>query len=205
VPVKGSKAISWRGELLRKLTHLGALIIPCSYCLLDLSRGQILAVMVPVAAAMIVIDIARLRDMRLWFLVRRLISPMIRETEALGDFTGATYILSTACLVIAFFAKPIAVLALTFIIVGDPAAAIIGIKYGRHRFKNKSLEGSLAFLAMALIAALIVHNIRPAVAIPGAVVAAFTEAVSFRVDDNATVPLVSGLFMTLLAKILASL
>ncbi len=90
-----------------------------------------------------------------------------------------------------------AIAALAFIMTGDPAAAIIGRKYGRHRFKTKSVEGSLAFLAAAMIIAFIVPNLPLMIGIIGALTATITEAVSFYIDDNTSVPLISGLIMQL--------
>lgn len=199
---QGSKQLPFKGELLRKLTHVFAIVIPGGYYILQLTKVQALSLMIPIALCMIIIDIGRLRDWRIWHILRRLISPVIRESEMRGDFTGATYILTTACLAVALFSKPIAVTSLAFIIAGDPASALIGTRYGKHRFRNKSLEGSTAFLAAAVLVALCAPELPLAVGLVGAVVATFTEAVSFVVDDNATVPLVSGLVMTLMMNIL---
>jgi len=194
------KELSYTGELLRKLTHLFAFIIPGAYIFFQMSRGLVLSILIPVALGMIIIDIARLRDWKLWRLLRKIISPIIRKSEERGDFTGATYILATACLAIALFSRPVAALAMAFIIAGDPASALIGRKFGRHKFRSKSLEGSLAFLIAAVVIALIMPGVPLTVKFIGAVIATITEAVSFRVDDNATVPLVSGLVMTLLLR-----
>jgi dolichol kinase len=193
--------LSYTGELLRKLTHLFAFIIPGAYVFLQLNRELVLSIMIPIALCMIIIDIARLREWKLWYLLRKIISPIIRESEVRGDFTGASYILTTACLTIALFSRPIAALALAYIIVGDPASALIGRKFGRHKFRSKSLEGSLAFLAVAVLIGLVMPGVPLAVKLIGALVATVTEAVSFNVDDNATVPLVTGLVMTLLLKL----
>ncbi len=196
------KKLSYKGELFRKLTHLLAFIIPGAYVFFPMSRELVLSIMIPITLCMIIIDVARLRDWRLWRLLKKILSPIIRESEEGGDFTGATYILMTACLAIALFSRPVAALALAFIIVGDPASALIGRKFGRHKFKSKSLEGSLAFLAAAILIAFVMPEVPLTVKIIGALVATITEAVSFRVDDNATVPLVSGLVMTLILKVI---
>jgi len=188
----------YRQELYRKLTHMGALVIPGGYYYLGLTRGEALAIMIPVTVLMILIDIARLRQWRLWAVLKPLISPIVRAHELKGDFTGAFYILLTATICIAVFPKPIAVLALAFIIVGDSAAALIGRKFGKHKFRNKSLEGSLAFFVSAVLVALIAPEMSFVVGLIGAAVATVTEAVSFKVDDNTSVPLVSGLIMYLL-------
>jgi dolichol kinase len=190
--------ITFKGELLRKLTHLFALVIPGGYYLFGLSKGEALTIMVPISVAMITIDIARLKDWRLWHLLKGLLSPIIREHEMRGDFTGASYILTTSCFCIALFPKPVTIAALAFIMVGDTAAAIIGRKFGRHKFKSKSLEGSSAFFITAALVALAVPNLPLEVGLVGALAATITEAVSFEIDDNTSVPLVCGLVMQML-------
>jgi len=126
---------------------------------------------------------------------------MAREHEMKGDFTGAAYILVTACLVIAFYDKPVAVACLVFIMVGDSAAALIGRKFGKHKYGRKSIEGSLAFCVSAVLMAFVLPELPLYIGIIGAVVATVTEALSTRIDDNASVPLVSGLVMHLLIRI----
>ena len=83
--------ITFGQELLRKATHMGALIIPGGYYLLSLSRIQMLSVMVPVTILMILIDISRLRDWAFWRLLgKSIIGPMVRGKEVSGDFTGSS-------------------------------------------------------------------------------------------------------------------
>ncbi|MCK4301338.1 MAG: phosphatidate cytidylyltransferase, partial [candidate division Zixibacteria bacterium] len=83
-------------------------------------------------------------------------------------------------------------------------AALIGRKFGRHRFWNKSLEGSLACLAGTLVVAALAPEIAWPIAVTGAVVATVVEALPLGVDDNVTVPILSGLSMTLLVRILGN-
>jgi dolichol kinase len=193
--------ISLTGEILRKLIHLFGLVIPCGYFVLRLSKGEALAIMIPISIIMVIIDIGRLRDWKIWHYLKGILSPIIREHETMGDFTGASYILVTSCLAIALFSKPVAIASLAFIMAGDPASAIIGRKFGRIKFRTKSLEGSLAFLVMALIVSFVTPHVPLAIGIIGAVIATITEAVSFEIDDNATVPLVSGLAMEILMRL----
>ena len=198
--------ISFGQEIGRKVTHMCALAIPGGYYLLQLDKAQMLTIMVPIAVAMIVIDIARLRE---WIFWRSVVHPvfgrMIRDHEANGDFTGATYILLSVCFTIALYDKPVAIAALTFIIVGDTLAAIIGRKFGRHRFGHKSFEGSFACLAGTVAVAVIVWLVMPSfpltVGLAGALVATIVEAMPLGVDDNVSVPLVSGLVMSLLMRV----
>lgn len=199
--------ISFNQEILRKATHMFALVIPGGYYLLKLSRAEMLLIMIPIALAMLVIDISRLRQGRLWTsFAKKIFGSLIRHHEQAGDFTGASYILITVCLTVALFTKPIAIGALSFIIVGDTFAAIIGRKYGRHRFyRSKTVEGSLGCLAGCLITAMLLPDMALFVAVVGAVVATVVEAFPLSVDDNVSVPLVSGLVMTLTTKLITFL
>jgi dolichol kinase len=199
----GSKYISLKGEIMRKATHLFAFIIPGVYYFFNLSKSEFVSIMIPMALIMIFIDISRLRNWKIFTLFKWFMTPMMRKSEKYGsDFSGAFYILTTAALAAVFYSRDIFFAAMCFIIFGDPFSAIIGRFWGKHRFKNRSLEGSLAFFAAAGIFAIFAPGLPLSVSISGALVATVTEAVSFKVDDNVTVPLVSGLYMTLMLKIL---
>jgi dolichol kinase len=199
--------ISFLHEVFRKTTHMCALVIPGGYYFLGLTQREMLFIMVPVTLAMLLIDVSRLRQWPFWTaFARRIGGSLIRQHEMAGDFTGASYILISVCLTVALFDKPIAIAALVFIIVGDTFAAIIGRKYGRLRFsRNKTVEGSMACLGSTLVASMFLPDIRLSVAATGAVVATVVEAFPLNVDDNISVPLISGLVMTLTAKLVTFL
>lgn len=196
-----SEHIPFIQELLRKATHLGALAIPSVYYGFALSKTEMLTFLVPACLFVILLDISRLRSWPLWTVIAsRVIGGMVRRHESTGDFMGSTYILLSMCLTVAIFSQPVAVAALAFIIVGDPFAAIIGRKFGRHRFGRKSVEGSLAFLGGTVLVASVTPLIPIGIGIVGAFAATITEALSVKVDDNISVPLVSGLVISLLLK-----
>jgi len=189
---------------------MGALIMPGGYYLLGLDKREMLMIMVPVTLLMIAIDIARLRQWRFYTgFAHQIIGPIIREHEQKGDFTGATYILLSTCFTVGLYSKPVAVAALAFIIVGDSFAAVIGRKWGRHRlgrpFGSKTWEGSLACLFGTLIVAFLAPDLALSVAVIGAFVAAATEAMPFGIDDNITVPIISGVVMTLAVRVLTNI
>ena len=85
-----------------------------------------------------------------------------------------------------------------------------GIKIGKHKFlKNKSIEGSVAFLIASFFSSLIF--ISPILALIGSLAATLAELIpEFRIfekmrnmdliDDNLTIPLFSG-FIILLASV----
>lgn len=159
--------------------------------------------MIPATLAMIFIDISRIRHWKFWTkFASRIGSSIIRSHEHAGDFTGASYILAAFCLTIALFSKPIAIAAMAFIIVGDTFAALIGRRFGYHRVGNKSIEGSLACLLSTMAVALVIPDLNPKIGLIGAFIATIVEAAPFGIDDNVTVPLLSGLAMTIMIKIL---
>ena len=162
-----------------------------------------LAIMIPVTILMIIIDMSRLRNWRFWQnFAGKITSKMIRAHEHAGDFTGATYILLAVCLTVALFSKPIAVTSMVFIVVGDTLAALIGRRFGRHRFGGKSLEGSGACLLGTVAVAFVAPELSVPVGIIGAIVATVVEALPLGIDDNITVPLISGLTMTLIQTVI---
>ncbi len=189
--------ISYLNESLRKATHLFALVIPIGYSLTN--RTVSLAVLLPLMVLFILLDTARIRGWGLWALAQPIWGRMLRPQES-RRYTGASYIMLAAVLAVIMFPKPIAICSLSFIIVGDTAGALIGRKWGKHRFRNRSFEGSAAFLLSSMIPAAIVPDVPLWVGIVGAFVATITEALSGDIDDNLSVPLVAGLIMHLLIK-----
>lgn len=197
VSAETSENISFKQELIRKATHMGALVIPGGYYFLHLERLTAFMIMLIVGLSMLLIDISRLRDWAFWRnFASKVFGKVIRKHEKDGDFTGATYILLTSAAAIALFAKPIAIAALSFIIVGDSFAAVIGRRFGRIKIGNKSLEGSLGCFLGTTLVAVFSPGIPLVIGLLGAVVATLVEAWPMGVDDNVSVPLISGLVMT---------
>jgi dolichol kinase len=190
--------ISFYNELQRKVLHLVALAIPIGYFFLP--KLLSLLILTPFALGSIAIDIIRLKRLPLHGFLNRLIGPMLREHEN-SNFTGSSYILSASVLSILLFDKSAAIAAISFIILGDIAAALIGRRYGKIRIKRKSLEGSFSCLFMCLLVAIIVPGLPLWIGIAGAMVATLVEGASLPIDDNSTVPLISGLVMHILLRI----
>ncbi|MGB7061533.1 MAG: diacylglycerol/polyprenol kinase family protein [Candidatus Zixiibacteriota bacterium] len=201
--------ISFYNEFRRKAIHLFALTIPIGYFLLP--KTPSLLILSPFVAGAIMIDIVRLRKLPLHGFLNRLLGPVLRDHEE-EDFAGASYILSASFLSILLFHKSVAMAAISFIILGDIAAALIGRRFGKTKipwsltkvnpFGNdrKSLEGSLSCLFMCLVVAMVIPHLPLWIGIVGAVTATVAEGVSLPVNDNFSVPLLSGLCMQLLLQ-----
>jgi dolichol kinase len=118
---------------------------------------------------------------------------------------GASNILISAIICIIVFPKLIVVTAFAILIISDSSAALIGRRFGKHKFFKKSLEGSIAFFISAIIVSfatpkLLTPNVDYKIleysfAIIAASVGTVMEASSVVVDDNYTVPLSIGFSM----------
>lgn len=136
-------------EVSRKLLHVIALVMPGCILYLPREAPVILGIIFMVMAA---IEWVRFRYPPANGLFARWFSIMLRREEA-HVVTGATWIILSAFILSVFFINHprVAAVALTLFILGDSAAAIVGMTLGRIRTGRKTLEGSLACLAMCLI------------------------------------------------------
>ncbi|MCD6098121.1 hypothetical protein J7K18_04425 [bacterium] len=192
---RGGKRIIW--EVLRKLVHLGALVIPTLYWFLPWKFS--ITVLSLVTFGVVLADVSRLIHTPLTRFIYRKVGHMLRRHEY-KKFTGASYILTASLLVILVFPKPIAVTVLVYIIVGDTAASIFGKLFGRTKLtRGKSLEGSLAFLTFAFLASVPVPYVPTTTKFLGAMFATFIEFLPLKLDDNLTVPVLTGLFLKIIA------
>jgi glycerol-3-phosphate acyltransferase PlsY len=131
-------------------------------------------------------------------------SSFIRVNEEHRLTGTAPYVLGIG-LSLFLYRVDIAAAAICFLAFGDVAATTIGERYGRTKIGNKSLEGSLAFVAAAVAAGLLLPlagiAVVPGVILVGAIVAAGVELLPLPVNDNLVIPLVSGGVMTLVARL----
>ncbi|MCH8939806.1 MAG: hypothetical protein IIC27_01605 [Chloroflexi bacterium] len=195
----------------RRLFHLSAAsIIP----LLGLAVGYdyALALAIIGTVALISGEAARflIPSVNAWFI--EWLGMLLKPGEE-RNITAATYLAVTSLVMLLVFELEIAALALLFLAFGDPLAGLVGKRFGRLRWNRwfnkglastsgKSVEGALAFLVGSLSIATLLWTkdiyltLWPAAV--GAAVAAAVEFLPIPLEDNATVPLASGLVMWLL-------
>ena len=130
---------------------------------------------------------------------------ILRDGEQ-NSLTGVPYYIASALLAFAIFPEPIAILSILYLACGDPAASLFGILYGKKwiRFSNgKSLVGTLAAILVCLACSFVVLLTYPwefpldfsklvAMAFLGSIAGGTTELIPVEVDDNLSIPLVSG-------------
>jgi dolichol kinase len=184
-------------EISRKAVHISSILLPLAYRYLFHShKKSAFTFLLPVTLLALIVEIARLEHRTFKKIFYSIFGIMLRKHE-LHEFTGATYLLISTLLCIAFFPKDITFVTLSFLAIGDTLAAIIGISFGKRKLlhTNKSLEGSLACFVSTFIFAL--FFLHPFIALVGAISATVAEFSKIPVDDNLKIPLMAGLIMTL--------
>ena len=191
-------------EIERKTFHLFGLLVPLVYQFL-LGRGwsqdQCTQLCWSITAVAWISDL-----MRLYIPVVRDNWPLagiLREKEQ-TQLTGSCYFSLGCTLAINMFSPAVACASICFLVVGDMAAALIGVAYGGEacvvklgREGKKSLEGSVAmFISCVLIGKILFFQLPLAeyAVVVGAAVATVVELWEpFAINDNLTIPVMSGL------------
>jgi dolichol kinase len=205
--------INYTAELIRKGIHLCSLSIPIVYYFI--SKNMALSLLVPVTAAFLTVDILRNfhEPTAEWFY--RWFRRLLRQHEVNGKtktLNGASYVLLSAVLCVLIFPKIIVITSFTILIVSDSTAALIGRRFGRHKFYHKSIEGSSAFLLSAIIVVFCTPKIdylpmEYVIGMIGGFVGMLAEIASFDLlDDNVAIPLsISGIMWLLYWILLPSI
>ena len=195
--------ITYVEELKRKLIHLSSLWMVFAVVLIP-SR--------PVAAGLfafllVVTLISEHAYARNWPVLAPLygffFGRMLRKKPEPGAWivSGGSYVLMAALLVTVLYEREAAGGAMTVMLTGDAAAALIGRRFGRHKApNNKSWEGVAAFLIfggaalgiyLALTGAGVALYLGGAIALLPACAAELFEK-QLHIDDNFSIPVIVG-------------
>ena len=153
-------------------------------------------------AAALASEAARLLIPRVNDLARVIVGPFMRPHEQKG-VTGAPAFTGGVFLSFLFFHPAIALCSLVPLIFGDRAGLLVGKSVGRISFKGKTLEGSLACLTISFLVYMILAPVWPEVfgwgwgiLFSAALIGTLAEALPRPFDDNLTIPLAVGMFLT---------
>lgn len=132
--------------------------------------------------------------------------PILR-THEIHKIAGTTYLLSGVSVVVALFPRPVVALTLLFLAFADPIASYVGIKYGKDKiFGHKSIQGSIAAFVVCALATgvyLTYYNIMLdrviVISLLAGLIGALAELIPIgKMDDNFTLPVLSGLGLYIL-------
>lgn len=194
---------SLKREFYRKLIHLSSLWIPA------------LIFFAPQMTAVAIFCILFLGDLlleyanyRKWRWARKtfgvIFFRMLRQKETKRNRfqpSGSLYVLLAAILCSLLFAKPIAMISLTIMLISDTLAALVGKAMGTRKiYKNKSLEGTDAFFISSLFITMLYTPLYTFnyVSVLACMAAVFAEVFEdkIKIDDNISIPLFVGMVLT---------
>jgi dolichol kinase len=183
-------------EILRKALHLLALAIP--FGIYYVPREYAMIILPSLTAAFLITEVLRLKTVFFGRLVAMVFGPFMRDHER-KSLTGAAYIFISGTIALFLFPKNVAFTALSFVFLGDAAAALVGIPYGRIRVGKKSVEGTLACFASCIVIWYLFPRVPFGQGMLCAILTSLLEFLPLPIDDNLIVPLVTGTVLTILS------
>ena len=193
--MSNADVLNLKAELRRKSIHLSCTIIPILYYF-ACSREQILVFSCFIAIGFLIAEFARYRIQFCAQIFEKTFFSLLREKEIKRGLTGATYLFLSTSITIFIFEKEVAVPALFVLTLADSFAAITGKLKGKHKFFNKSIEGSATFFLFTLLILYIFIPESGLSVISISVLVTVIEALPVPVNDNILVPLSAGIFLT---------
>ena len=163
---------------------------------IDIQLG--LSVIGIVSLCFIALDIFRFLHKRTNILLTEKTTVIFRKGEEKKFSTMTIFLISTFITVLLFDFE-IAITSLIFLVFGDMFGKIFGLAYGRHKIFEKTLEGTLAFYGSIIIFGYILYtalDVPLLILISGGVAAPLIELLPIGINDNFTVPIISGAVMT---------
>lgn len=191
----------------RKFYHFLMGMVCFSLYAFVLRKDQAVLLLVGLGGALVIGDLIRLRFASVNTIALRVFGGLMRREELKSISGNSFYVLGLLTIVL-FFSKPVVLLSVLFLAIGDPTAAIVGTLYGKHKLVGKkSLEGAGANLVLSTGAAflfgLFYLQLEPqkalVLAILGGVTSMFAELCPAPVDDNFSIPVLSAVTLSLLS------
>ena len=205
-----SRLLHFRSDLhlSRKAFHMGmGLLVLFVYLKAGLTRAQGLSILGFFFVLTFTVETLRLYNAKFNETFIKVWGPLLRSCET-NRYSGTPYYIASMMIAIAIFPKPVAVIAIAFLAIGDPVASFFGILYGKKsiRFSNgKSLIGTMAGVFACIATALVALRLLEPLftlsltfehwlilSIVGGVAGGFAELLPLEVDDNFSIPVVSG-------------
>ena len=178
----------------RRVFHaVNGTVVVLALTVFHLEVSTVVAFLGVVVGFAVVLDALRLFDPKLNVLFFRTFSSLASPREARKIASSTWYALS-AFLVLMFLPQTYAVSGILVLALADPAASVVGQRWGTTPFLAGTVRGSTAFLLVAFLALLLFVPWKPALVT--AVVTAVVEAAPIKLDDNLIVPItVAGVLL----------
>jgi len=189
-------------HLARKVWHCGMGVSMALIYAIGLPKVLSVLLLAAALAFFLTAEYARLKFPKLNAFAIRVMGPLMRTSEV-NRISGTPFYIGSVLLSVAIFPKAIAVLSILFLAIGDPISSIFGILWGDlgPRFSNgKSLIGTAAGMGICCVITfiyLLCIHVPPfsslLIALAGGLAGGGAEMIPLEIDDNFSIPLVSGL------------
>ncbi|MGK5082431.1 diacylglycerol/polyprenol kinase family protein [Bdellovibrionota bacterium FG-1] len=197
-------------HLARKIWHMFMGMVIAFVYLSGIQVGMAMVILGSCLGINLFLETVRLQVPGINDRVVKVMGPVMRACEV-NRVSGVPYYIAASMLAIAIFPKPVAVLSILYLACGDPIASFFGILYGKKsiRFANgKSLIGTLAGILTCTVVTFVFLKTVPVsgaslavLTLTGGLAGGLAELVPLEMDDNFTIPVISG-FVLWLAFIL---
>jgi len=198
-------------HLERKFYHFMMGMICFSLYAFFIEKETAILLLALIGGPLVVLDFLRLKNPEMNDVALRLFGKIMRREE-LRSVSGNSFFVIGLLAIVAFFPKPIVLLSVLYLAIGDPIAAVIGSLYGRHKLiGKKSVEGALAnwfctsLATLAMGVAYFGFSMEKSflLAVVGGCVSVLAELFPTPIDDNFTIPVASALILSVLHSTLS--
>lgn len=193
-------------HLARKAWHMIMGCMMVAVYMSGMSRSTGVIILGTILGWDLLMETARLRIPSFNEKIMKIWGPFMRSCEV-NRLSGIPYYISAAILAIGIFPQPIAVLSILYLACGDPIASIFGILYGDRSIRLKNGKSLIGTSAGVLTCALVTFFFLKGYHLPDATLFALvgigglaggaTELLPLEVDDNFSIPVVSGFVLWL--------
>lgn len=189
-------------HLARKFWHCGMGVTMALVYGLGLSKPAAVTILLIVFIFATAVEYIRLKVPKLNKIAIKAMGPIMRSHEV-TKISGTPFYIGSVLLSVIIFPKLIAILSILYLAFGDPISSIFGILWGDlgPRFSNgKSLIGTAAGMGVCCVITFVTMllNDIPAgpaslIALAGGLAGGGAEMIPLEIDDNFSIPIVSGL------------
>mgnify|MGYP000014566915 CR=1 FL=1 len=199
-PIESGVQIFSDSRILRKVIHIGGFSVPL-ICISIFNRYTV-ALLILLITMLYIISEMRKMTGRSTALISYITYKAAGKPEYQGFVMAPIFYALGIVASLIIFSEPVGYVAITTLTLGDGAASFFGQRFGRRRIpfnKDKSFEGTVCGFLFAFCGSLLF--IDPLRALITSAIGMLAEVSPSPVNDNLTVPLLSGLTLTVLMAI----
>jgi phosphoserine phosphatase/dolichol kinase len=182
---------------LREVIHIGSFLL--TFVCIYLTGSILLASLIILLAVLYTIsELARMRGINIP-IFSTVTWSAVNKPELYEFTTAPIHFALGIAISLLVFPEPVSYVAITILTLGDGGAHIFGMSFGKTKLpfnKGKNLEGTIFGLLLAFLGATIFVD--PVRALITAAVGMIVEGIPSPINDNLTMPLVSGLTLALI-------